>query len=152
MQQPFKSHGPHCYLRSFQTNCKKCGAEVLYWECTHGSKLFFNYPPYGKLIRHHCKTHLNSEKGDKYSICVKSPLGLLIEASPCCPVCGKLFKNENSLKSHFNELKKEDMKHRQFFERGDFLNSSSESKFSETFNSPKFGKINIKEKKEIKYK
>jgi hypothetical protein len=56
-----KSHGKHCYYRSFQTKCLRCGVEVLYWECRHGCKIFFNYPPYGKLIQHRCRRYTGTQ-------------------------------------------------------------------------------------------
>ncbi|MFX0074653.1 MAG: hypothetical protein ACFE96_04390 [Candidatus Hermodarchaeota archaeon] len=155
MRHKYKSHGKHCYLRSFQTSCKKCGADVLYWECTHGSKIFFEYPPYGKLIRHFCRGArglLHNKK--EFSIVVKPPKGLLENPYHSCPVCGKLFKNERSLQDHFKELKKSDLEH--------FLFTSNKLIFSDKIDErkkkttklnaiqyePKFGRINIKTSKE----
>jgi len=90
MRHFYKTHGKHCYLRSFQTKCPKCGKDVLYWECGHGSKKIFNYPPYRKLIRHFCrqdKTGINNRK--RFPVIVKSTKGLLENESPSCPICGK---------------------------------------------------------------
>ena len=81
MRHFYKSHGKHCYLRSFQTSCRKCGADVLYWECTHGSKIFFDYPPYGKLRRHYCRNLDGiSHKRKIFPVVVKKPKGLLEKA------------------------------------------------------------------------
>ncbi|MFW9881251.1 MAG: hypothetical protein ACFFG0_49940, partial [Candidatus Thorarchaeota archaeon] len=115
MRHFYKTHGKHCYLRSFQTKCSKCGADVLYWECRHGSRVFFNYPPYGKLVRHFCRqvTGVTRIK-KKFPVIVKIPIGLLKKESPSCPVCGKLFKNLKNLNDHINNLKKLDRLHKDF--------------------------------------
>ena len=110
MRHYYKTHGKHCYLRSFQSKCPKCSASVLYWECTHGSKVFFEYPPYGKLVRHFCRHRKGAFNVRKIpQIIVKKPKGLLENQSPSCPICGKLFKNINSLEDHLENLKKSDI-------------------------------------------
>ncbi|MBD3256297.1 MAG: hypothetical protein GF383_14460 [Candidatus Lokiarchaeota archaeon] len=142
-----KSHGKHCYLRSFQTMCPKCGKDVLYWECTHGCKVFFEYPPYGKLIKHKCKKYKSRNQKKLYPIIVKKPKGLLEKASPSCPNCGKLFKREKDLKKHLNESNK-----RQYIQETSntlFVqeNSRNQLKSGEKMRihyKPEFGKINIK--------
>ena len=145
MRHFYKSHGKHCYLRSFQTSCRKCGADVLYWECTHGSKIFFEYPPYGKLQRHYCR-NLNgiSHKRKIFPVVVKKPKGLLENPYFSCPVCGKL------LKDHLNELKKNDSKHKLFFQNKIIFKNkfndmnklkSEKNKFQD---KPRFGRINIR--------
>ncbi|MBA7695892.1 hypothetical protein ES703_104532 [subsurface metagenome] len=156
MRHYYKTHGKHCYLRSFQSKCPKCNASVLFWECTHGSKVFFEYPPYGKLVRHFCRYHkgaFNVKK--KFQIIVKKPKGLLDYQSPSCPVCGKLFKNISSLEDHLEILKKNDIYHKLFFDN----KISFEDKFVENIHKnsdqtklleqPEFGKINIKKEKKI---
>ena len=155
MRHYYKSHGKHCYLRSFQTSCKKCGADVLYWECTHGSKIFFVYPPYGKLQRHFCRKEQRlSNKKKEFPIVVKPPKGLLENPYFNCPVCGKIFKKDTSLQDHFKELNKNDLEH--------YLFSNNKLVFNNKFNNktkldsdsdkfrykPKFGRINIKALKE----
>ena len=78
MRHFYRTHGRHCYLRSYQTKCPKCGVDVLYWECTHGSKVFFKYPPYGKLVRHFCRYHsARIERKRKFPVVVKISKGLL---------------------------------------------------------------------------
>ena len=155
MRHYYKSHGKHCYLRSFQTSCPKCGKDVLYWECSHGSKIFFEYPPYGKLQRHYCRKDRGlSDKRKEFPIIVKSPKGLLETPYFNCPVCGKIFKKERSLQDHFKELNKDDLEHYLFsnnklvfnekFKKTDNLDSDSD-KFQY---KPKFGRINIKALKE----
>ena len=152
MMKPFRSHGKHCYLRSFKTTCRKCGDEVLYWECTHGSKLFFNYPPYGKLIRHYCRRPPIKDPRKHYPITIKKPKGLLENASPSCPVCGRVFKYEYSLNEHINQLKKSDRDHISSFTQVDSLQKEKdeqikvESESPQKYNKPTFGKINIKKR------
>jgi len=155
MRHFYKSHGKHCYLRSFQTVCKKCGADVLYWECTHGSKMFFQYPPYGKLIRHNCRKDRGLLRGKKkYPIVVKTPKGLLGEPYYSCAVCGKMFRNEGSLKDHFNAQRKNDLEHKMFsnnkltFQNINSSLNNSYTNSSTVQHKPKFGRINIRMSKD----
>jgi len=123
MRHFYKAHGRHCYLRSFQTKCPKCGVDVLYWECTHGSP-----------------------------IVVKIPKGLLENGSPSCPVCGKLFKNDKDLNNHLETLRKDDKPHKTFFKnkfifQNDSWNSNQKNIDQiKLYDKPKFGRINIKKK------
>ncbi|MFX1325308.1 MAG: hypothetical protein ACFE8N_10140 [Promethearchaeota archaeon] len=154
MRHFYKTHGKHCHLRSFQTVCPRCGADVLYWECSHGSKVFFNYPPYGKLVRHYCRQSIGTLSQKKiFPVIVKTPKGLLERESPSCPACGKLFKNANNLTDHIKTLKAHDKLHYNFFENKlkfeiDFREKNQEdSHHVKPFQEPKFGRINIKKKK-----
>ena len=152
MRHFYKTHGKHCYLRSFQTKCSKCGVDVLYWECRHGSKVFFNYPPYGKLIRHYCR-YQGGQARRKFPIVVKGPRSLLEFESPSCPACGKLFKNAKNLNDHIRILKKSDNIHKSFFKNKlDFNKDYGEkgqgnSDKDEFYIKPRFGRINLKKKK-----
>ncbi len=155
MRHFYKSHGKHCYLRSFQTVCKKCSADVLYWECTHGSKIFFEYPPYGKLIRHKCRKDRGLLKGKKkFPIVVKTPKGLLGEPYYSCAVCGKKFRDKGSLKDHFNAQRKNDIEHKMFssskltFQNINSSMNNSYTNRSTVQHKPKFGRINIKASKD----
>ncbi|TFG01825.1 MAG: hypothetical protein EU540_02790 [Promethearchaeota archaeon] len=147
----YKSHGKHCVLRSFPTKCPKCKEDVFYWECTHGSKLFFNYPVYGKLIRHICKKKILNRK-NKFPVIVKPPEKLFKEEKSYCSVCGKHFKTTVDLDSHLNELRKLDPLHKQYFEnRLIFKSRSLEEVFlkkneKKSNFKPKFGRINIKKR------
>ena len=146
MRHNYKSHGKHCYRRSFQTKCRKCGVDVLYWECIHGSKIFFEYPPYGKLVRHYCRKSLGKNVKSKYPVFVKKPEKILKNASPSCPACGKLFKNENDLKEHLKQLKNRDDLHGQFFKKDFIFKTENNKKKSNIYGKPMFGKINVKPK------
>lgn len=152
MRHYSKSHGSHCYLRSFQTSCPKCGADVLYWECSHGCKVFFQYPPYGKLIKHYCSRFSNNSK-PKPEIIVKTPKYILDALFLSCPICGKPFKNLENLKAHFTQLKKTDLEHKLFFaDQLTFIDgitnfSKARQKQAHAKNQPKFGSINIKKTK-----
>ncbi|MFX0181421.1 MAG: hypothetical protein ACFE78_14660 [Candidatus Hodarchaeota archaeon] len=153
MRHYSRSHGKHCYLRSFQTTCRKCGKDVLYWECSHGSKVFFQYPPYGKLIRHYCRpSSKGSSQNKKFQVIVKTPNYILDNLFLNCPICGKPFKDLKNLKDHLKQMKKNDGQHGLFFKNtlkfeGEFM--SSKNKKIKQVNSkykPKFGEINIKKK------
>jgi len=153
MRIVYKSHGKHCHLRSFQTTCRNCGAEVLYWECIHGSKIFFNYPIYGKLIRHICVVSKSKRSKDKYPVIIKSPEDLFVKESFYCPVCGKFFKKSDDRDSHIRELKKFDVLHKNFYENELIFDVKSHDESfvktsnKEEYNLPKFGKINIRKRK-----
>jgi len=150
MRHYYKSHGKHCYLRSFQSECPRCNANILYWECTHGCKVFFEYPPYGKLIRHICRHREGPfNQKTKDSIIVKKPKGLLEERSLSCPICGKLFKNVNSLDDHVESLKRNDIYHKLFLINRISFEEHSKENFKKNNFKPKFGKINIKTQKKI---
>ena len=154
MRQIYKSHGKHCYLRSFKSSCPRCGEDVLYWECTHGCKVFFQYPPYGRLIRHICKKYEGKTKTahNKYPVIVKKPKGLLEKASPCCPACGKIFKTGASLKEHLKQLKKTDYLHQVYLEQQIIIKPEYNVKKSQSNEKlrihykPIFGRINVKKK------
>ncbi|MFX1411479.1 MAG: hypothetical protein ACFFA6_14100 [Promethearchaeota archaeon] len=153
MRHFYKTHGRHCYLRSFQTKCPKCGVDVLYWECTHGSKVFFEYPPYGKLVRHFCRRHLGRfNKRRNFPIVIKIPKGLLENSSPNCPICGKLFKCEKDLNNHLEALKRDDKPHKIFYENSFLFENSIRNNLGKNdqdkvYDQPKFGRINIKKKR-----
>ncbi len=150
MGQFYKSHGKHCRLRSFQSTCPRCGTDVLYWECTHGSKIFFQYPPYGKLVRHICSKFQGKKLINKYPVIVKNPVKLLEKPSPKCNICGKLFKTEKNLKAHLRRLKKSDFLHKQYFRNENLTEDNLLKENNENFNKfktrykPKFGAIIIK--------
>ncbi len=154
MRQIYKSHGKHCYLRSFKTSCPRCGDDVLYWECTHGCKVFFQYPPYGRLIRHICKRYEGKSQasGNKYPVIVKKPKGLLGKASPSCPACGKIFKTEVNLREHLKQLKKSDYLHKLYFGQEIVIENENEVKNKipnekiRIHYRPIFGRINVKKK------
>lgn len=40
-------HPYDCAIRKYPTNCRYCGQFVIYWECCHGSKVFFEPPDRG---------------------------------------------------------------------------------------------------------
>lgn len=146
MNYNHKSHGSHCYLRSFKTKCPNCGEDVLYWECTHGCKVFFEYPPYGKLIKHKCRKKPTNQK-KKYEPIVKKPKGLLDNPNLYCPACGKVFQNKKNLKDHINSLKSQDYYHRILISSFEDLDSEDLKKNhneSETKHRPVFGKITFR--------
>jgi len=144
MRQFSKSHGPHCYLRSFKTECPNCGAKVLYWECTHGCKVFFEYPPYGKLIKHKCKNHRERTTKKKYKIIVKRPKGLLENNSKYCPACGKVFDNQKSLNDHINQMEKFDYLHQIIGAKNNENHSISVENDKKEYDPPKFGQMNLR--------
>ncbi|MCK4239933.1 MAG: hypothetical protein KAX33_12465 [Candidatus Lokiarchaeota archaeon] len=154
-------HGPHCLLRAFKTVCPKCKNDVFYWECSHGSKVFFEYPIYGRLIRHKCKKHSTKENSKKKNhIKVKIPL-FIIKDNFSCPICGKIFSKKNQLVDHIKQLKKSDEAHHNFYNNklnlktdSEILNYDLNKNLSKNENKnhyrPTFGKITIVNKKSSK--
>ena len=153
MRHYSKSHGSHCYLRSFKTFCPNCGVDVLYWECTHGSKVFFNYPPYGRLQRHYCRRDKALSRKTTFHVIVKTPKGLLEEPFITCPICGSIFKEEIALKNHLKSMRTQDNEHKLFFHNEMvFENGQKKGRFSQFEDNrfkqyPKFGRINFKKEK-----
>jgi sarcosine oxidase delta subunit len=142
---PFPStHGKHCTLRTFKSECPSCGADILYWECTHGCKVFFEYPPYGKLIKYRCKKNKGKNIRKKYDIIVKTPKGLLENTSKHCHACGKIFKNQQSLNDHITQMEKCDYFHQILSAKG-AEDQKSGKKENKSY-KPKFGQINVKRK------
>lgn len=78
---------------------------------------------------------MSKSQKNKYPIIVKKPKKLLEDASPSCPICGKLFKTENDVKKHLKQIKKIDLPHKEFFENNQKLSTKL-----------KFGRINIKKR------
>jgi uncharacterized Zn finger protein len=120
----------------------------LYWECTHGCKVFFEYPPYGKLIKHKCKKKGNKDRKKIYKNIIKKPKGLLNNPNLHCPACGKVFQNKQSLRDHIKSLKSQDYYHRILISSFDDLDSNdlkvNQTK-GESKHKPVFGKVTFKE-------
>ena len=151
-----KTHGKHCQLRAFRTVCPNpdCKKEVFYWECIHGCKVFFEYPIYGKLIRHKCKTiPAGGKLKKKYRIEVKVPTFIEKEFFGC-PICGKIFKTKEQLNNHIIELKKTDKAHQNTLDEQINQKNGWERKELKEKNSlksryePLFGKIRVINKKQ----
>jgi len=151
-------HGKHCLLRAFKTVCPRCKNDVFYWECSHGSKVFFEYPIYGRLIRHKCKKHLTKENLKKKDhIEVKIPF-FIEKDNFGCPICGKIFNKKNQLVDHIKQLKKSDEAHHSFYNNklnfkteSEIFNYNLTKNLNENDNKnhykPTFGKITIINKK-----
>lgn len=52
-------HPYDCASRKFPLNCRYCGQRVVYWECNHGSKVFFNPPNGGE---HDCSARSGASR------------------------------------------------------------------------------------------
>ena len=103
-------------VRSFTGKCRRCGQAVFYWEGSAGSKVFFEYPVKGKLIKHVCRP-LSKKRHKSFVKLSHSEHSIfdLERKSYICPVCGKLFKDELSLSSHIKDLEKTEQAHSDFF-------------------------------------
>jgi hypothetical protein len=108
-------HGPHCRLRSFPTKCPECKGPVLYWECSHGVKMFFEYPIYGKPLRHLCQKKISKKKKTVAITHEEHQMKLLNTSSYQCPVCNRIFDKETGLAYHLKNLRKNDVAHAEFF-------------------------------------
>lgn len=89
----------------------------------------------------------------KFRNIVKKLREISLKKSSSCPICGKSFKNAPSLKNHIEDSKEIDIYHKLFinnkvlFEAEDKDNTKKNS--VKINNKPKFGKINVKKKKNI---
>lgn len=120
-------HGTHCRLRSFPTKCPRCKSPVLYWECSHGAKLFFDYPIYGRAFKHRCgkviekRTNVKLSRPEQFQQSLK-------EKKYSCPACGKIFGDEKALLNHIHRLMKTDNTHFDHFGSAlDLIDFNSES-------------------------
>ena len=55
-------HPYDCAKRKYPTNCRYCGRFLIYWECHHGSKVFFE-PPDGGDHKNRCPATLAPSGG-----------------------------------------------------------------------------------------
>ncbi len=155
-------HGAACTLRTFVSKCKRCGAPVLYWECIHGCKVFFQYPVYGKLIRHRCARVEDPSRQEESEIAEREYQQTHKQFFQC-PVCAKNFTTERQLDQHIKEKKNIDDAHHNFFLGGQyfdqinaFVNSPEYKqgigipvkKFQRLSEEVKFGKIVFKKNRE----
>lgn len=108
-------HGSHCRLESFPTKCPRCHSPVIFWQCTHGCKIFFEYPIYGRALKHICK--LNPKRShNRSSISHGNYIIKLTERSTYrCPVCQRILGTEDALLEHIRRLKRSDESHAYFF-------------------------------------
>lgn len=106
-------------LRAFVTKCRRCGEPVFYWESTRGAKVFFQYPIYGKLVRHRCPRR-RPEQGPEKSHAERRWEEHHKEYYEC-PACGKSFPREQQLKQHIKQKKHVDRVHRDFFSGGQYF-------------------------------
>lgn len=110
----------NCTRRAWKTTCPNCKKDVFYWECIHGSRVFFEYPIYGKLIKHVCESiptsiaQLQIKKINQLIVLNrkqdlqatssnnthKNNISYMWKPHPKCPVCNKIFKNKMDLNQH----------------------------------------------------
>ena len=128
------SHGPFCRKRSFETNCKICGAFVLYWECIHGVKVLFDLPIYGKPLSHRCpkkvleqiKAKSGSPKYGSFKV-LKTFQEFQEESAESmtgkfrCPVCNNRYTDLDLFLSHIHEITKRNEKHRIYFIQFEYI-------------------------------
>ncbi|MHA1793590.1 MAG: hypothetical protein ACTSVI_13155 [Promethearchaeota archaeon] len=122
-------HGSWCRIRSFPTTCKNCGAKVLYWECTHGSKVFFEFDKYGRLLgKHKCPKSGKKPSKKKYAGTIddqdfnmssisKKLVERLFKEVFQCPVCQARFSSESQFHNHFKQKKDYDDDHAEFYNK-----------------------------------
>jgi hypothetical protein len=124
-------HDSRCKLRSFPTTCKLCGAKLLYWECTHGCKVMFEFDKNGRILgAHKCRVMppgvkksrslkprppALAEQGFDISSVSKAFIEKIFKESFKCPVCGETFATESSYYQHLRQKRAIDDRHEQFY-------------------------------------
>ena len=108
---------PHETKKCFPTKCRKCNADVLYWESTAGAKVFLNLPIYGKPIHHICKKNQTKKRIviETYQEHLKKRQERAITYQR--PLCNKIFSKEWHVDQHLKKLKNYDDPHAQFFDQ-----------------------------------
>jgi hypothetical protein len=96
------THGSNCYrLRSYLTVCQSCGASVIFFECSCGSRVFLD-PPYEG--NHSCGTTKRKERAqlllDLLAHAEEDPDGQME-----CPMCHVAIKNKVA-RRHFKKCPK----------------------------------------------
>ena len=108
-----KTHGSWCTLRSFETHCQKCNKKVLYWECRHGCKVFFDLPASRPMTKHICNRksykEFRREQEEKFRV------EYVFREDYNCPVCQKFFSSEKALKNHLKNLRHQDDEHSMYY-------------------------------------
>lgn len=76
------SHGPYCYkVKAYPTKCPTCRAEVVYFECTCGSKVFLGMNRSGPHVCGMSSAEVTKLNGGRRS------RGFLPEGPVTCPFC-----------------------------------------------------------------
>lgn len=117
-----------CTVRSFRTNCKYCQTPCLYWECSHGCKVFFEFDKFGRLAgKHKCKGRGAASRPKKkrpyfdydndfdISTVSKTFIEKLFKESYQCPVCEEKFASEADYYRHLKDKKNYDDDHDKFY-------------------------------------
>ncbi|MHA1231274.1 MAG: hypothetical protein ACTSRP_12760 [Candidatus Helarchaeota archaeon] len=110
-----QAHGPWCTTRRFVMRCPKCNKEVLYWECEHGCKVFFDLPLRRPLTKHKCNRKSYRELRIEMEIELEEEFFFIEDH--ICPVCYRNFKNEKDLKNHLKSLKNQDDEHKECYRK-----------------------------------
>ncbi|MBD3227457.1 MAG: hypothetical protein GF329_04640 [Candidatus Lokiarchaeota archaeon] len=106
-------HGKWCSLRTYETECPKCGKKVLYWECTHGCKVFFDLPTSRPMTKHEC--HRKSYREYRIEMDKKIDDTYEFREDYDCPVCGKVFSSEGALRNHLKSMRHRDDEHSEYY-------------------------------------
>ncbi len=143
-------------VRCFPTKCRNCGKPVLYWENRKGSKVFFDYPILEKFRQHFCK--IPPKIFPEKTLLEQEYERHHLEKFQC-PICGKIFNEEEGLTQHLKDRKRYDPVYKDFFNKilvFDVLDENSENKESKgkiawkLGNSSQFGKVIVRKNKKSK--
>lgn len=98
------THGPGCVkVRSYPTTCRRCDQQVIYFECSCGSKVFFDPPNQGV---HDC-TQIQRAYHAQLLIALIESSKKDAEGSTECPMCGtSLLNAKNRVRKHFKRCPK----------------------------------------------
>ena len=101
------THGPSCHkVCSYLTYCRACDEAVVYFECSCGSKVFFDPPDEGV---HECGAATSTRRAERASLLIDMLhyAGLDLEGNTECPMCGIVVKNAGDRpRKHFKKCPK----------------------------------------------
>jgi hypothetical protein len=87
------THGPSCYkVHSYLTHCSSCGEPIVYFECSCGSKVFFDPPDEGL---HECGKVTGARRAERATLLLDMLhyASLDPDGNTECPMCGVVLKN-----------------------------------------------------------
>ena len=98
------THGPGCLeVRSYPTKCRQCSQQIIYFECSCGSRVFFD--PSGQGV-HDCTQGARAYRA-QILIDLIMQARQEVNGSTLCPMCGTAVRNaKDRVRKHFQRCPK----------------------------------------------